>query len=470
MEKLINIGGDKGSCLGDSCGSGVRGEGASNLPGVYIKTFGCQMNEYDSDKLYQILSESYAPVESPEEAKLILVNTCSVREKPEHKLFSLLGKLRPLKEDGDGVLIGVGGCVAQQEGKNIVRRSDVVDFVFGTHNLSVVPSLIDQRRAGADPQVAIDYRDDWEDLPLGVPGTGRTSVFVSISRGCNKNCTYCIVPRTRGPEVSRPLEEILREVRISVHRGAKEIVLLGQTVNSWGLDLAPRKKFVELLEEVAQVDGVERIRFTSPHPQEVRKDFYDLVAENPKVCRHIHMPLQSGSDTILKAMNRNYRKKRFLDIIVGLKERVPDIAITTDIIVGFPGETEEDFEETLDVMRQVEFESSYSFMFSARPETVAADLPDQVPLEIKQRRLQELQSLQNELTERALASWIGKEVEILLDGFTKADPTKLQGRTSQNLLVHLNREEVTLGPGMIVQAKILEASKFTLRGEYCSGQ
>lgn len=353
----------------------IRGrETLADKPGVYIKTFGCQMNEYDSEKLYQILKDDYQPVDSPSQASLILVNTCSVREKPEHKMYSLLGTLRELKEEGSGVMVGVGGCVAQQEGKNIIDRSSVVDFVFGTHNLSLVPSLIQLRKEGAPPQVAIDYRDEWEELPLGVPGNGRVSVFVSISRGCNKNCTYCIVPVTRGKEVSRSLQEILREVRIAAHRGAKEVVLLGQTVNSYGLDLAPRVRFAELLGLVSEIEGIERIRFTSPHPQEIRSDFIDLVSQNNKVCRHVHMPLQSGSDRILKAMNRNYRRAKYLKIIEALKERLPDIAITTDIIVGFPGETREDFEDTLDVMKQVQFDASYSFAYSNRPGTPASFL------------------------------------------------------------------------------------------------
>jgi len=368
------------------------------LPGVYIRTFGCQMNVYDTEKLYRILDDRYAAVDSPEKAELILVNTCSVREKPEHKLYSLLGQLRELKEQDPNLLIGVGGCVAQQEGDRILKRNSAVDFVFGTHNLSLVPSLIERRRQGLGRQVAVDYRDEWEELPLGSSVQGRTSVFVSISRGCNKNCTYCIVPTTRGSEVSRALDEVLREVRVAVHRGAKEVILLGQTVNSYGLDLEPRVKFVELLERVAEVDGIQRIRFTSPHPQEVRSDFYRLVSENPKVCHHIHMPLQSGSDRILKAMNRNYRRKRFLSIVEGLRESVPDIAISTDLIVGFPGETRSDFEETLEMMRRVKFDSSYSFAFSRRPGTIAADLGGQLPQEEKLIRLQELQALQEEIT------------------------------------------------------------------------
>ncbi len=436
----------------------------SNKKSLFIKTFGCQMNMYDSDKLEKILEDAYQTVASAAEADLILVNTCSVRDKPEQKLYSLLGEYRALKKTNPDLLIGVGGCVAQQEGQNIVKRSKDVDFVFGTHNLSMVPGLIELRRNGSKPQVAVDYRDEWEDLPLGLSDKSRISVFVSISRGCNKNCTYCIVPTTRGKEVSRDLNEIIREVKIAVHRGAKEVVLLGQTVNSYGLDLNPRMKFVQLLEQVAAIDGLERIRFTSPHPQEVRQDFYDLVADNPKVCRHIHMPLQSGSDRILRLMNRNYRRQRYLDIIAGLKERVPNIAITTDLIVGFPGETEAEFQDTLDVMRTLEFDSSYSYMFSPRPGTKAELMPESLDAAGKLDRLQRLQALQAEITERRLQSWVGQQVEVLIDGPSSFDGTKMQGRTSQNMIVNLESSYPSLEPGHLVNVQVNSSSKYTLKG------
>jgi len=452
--------------------SPVRNEGSeigpasitAEKPGVYIRTFGCQMNEYDSQKLAKILERDYDVVDNPESASLILVNTCSVREKPENKLYSLLGQVKKLKSNRTDVMIGVGGCVAQQEGDSIVKRSDAVDFVFGTHNLSLVPSLIDRRRETGRAQVAVDYRDEWEELPLGLQGGGRVSSLVSISRGCNKNCTYCIVPTTRGKEVSRAVDEILREVRIAVARGAKEIVLLGQTVNSYGLDLSPRLKFVDLLERVAAIDGIERIRFTSPHPQEIRKDFINLVCDSPKICHHVHMPLQSGSDRILKLMNRNYRRARYLDIFGELRARVPDMGITTDIIVGFPTETDEDFRQTLEVMELVQFQNSYSFMFSKRPGTVAAEMDGEVAPDVSLQRLQELQALQNDLCQKALQSWVGKVVEVLIDGPSKADGSILQGRTSQNITVNLAEEYNWLSPGDIVSVYIDRAARFTLRG------
>jgi tRNA-2-methylthio-N6-dimethylallyladenosine synthase len=315
--------------------------------------------------------------------------------------------------------------------------------------------------------VAINYRDEWEVLPAGFDSTadGKVSVFVTISRGCNKNCTYCIVPTTRGKEVSRDLNEILREVRLAVHRGAKEVTLLGQTVNSYGLDFSPRLGFAHLLDKVSEVEGLERIRFFSPHPQEIREDFFDLVERNPKVCRHIHMPLQSGSDSILKAMNRNYRSKRYLEIIDELRRRVPDIAITTDIIVGFPGETEEDFKRTLDVMEIVQYDNSYSFLFSARPGTVAEGLVDTISAEEKMARLKILQVRQAEITVNRLDGWIGKKAQVLVDGPSYIDPTKVKGRMSQNMYVNLTEVTPDLRPGMFVDVEITGRGRNTLKGK-----
>jgi len=438
------------------------------MPGVYIKTFGCQMNEYDSEKLLKLVEPRFFPVDAPDKAELILINTCSVRDKPEQKLYSLLGEMKILKDQNPNVLIGVGGCVAQQEGEAILKRSATVDFVFGTHNLSLVPSLIDRRRQGLGPQVAVDYRDEWEELPAGFTGDGRVSVFVSISRGCNKNCTYCIVPTTRGAEVSRAIEEIKREVRIAAHRGAREITLLGQTVNSYGLDLTPRRSFVGLLEELSQIEGIERIRFTSPHPQEIRSDFVELVCSNPKICRHVHMPLQSGSDRILKLMNRNYRRKRYLGIIEEIKARVPDMAITTDVIVGFPGETEADFQETMEILEAVQFDNSFSFMFSPRPGTPAAAMEETVSPEEKLERLQRFQARQFEITTARLQAWVGKTAEVLLEGPSVSNPDCLQGRISQNITLNLDAPYPQAKPGQILQVEVQHASRYTLRGKLLS--
>lgn len=449
-------------------------EHSNEKQSVYIRTFGCQMNEYDTQKLYKILEKDYQPVDAPEKADLVLINTCSVRDKPEQKLYSILGELKGIRRDSKpDMMVGVCGCVAQQEGENIIKHGRGVDFVFGTHNLSLVPSLIQLRKNGAPPQVAVDYREEWEDLPLGFAEVDPTrngqkqhvTAFISISRGCNKNCTYCIVPTTRGPEVSRTMEEIEREVKIAVHRGSKEIVLLGQTVNSYGRDLSPRVSFVELLDRVGAIDGVERIRFTSPHPQEVRQDFIDCVVSNPKVCRHIHMPLQSGSDAILKSMNRNYRREKYLSIIAKLKERVPDMAITTDIIVGFPGETEKDFEETLEIMDIVGFENSYSFAFSSRPGTPAAEMQELLSHEEKLERLQRLQAKQEEITSQKLDSWVGREVEVLIDNVNQHRDGCFQGRISQNFMLNFDKPFNGLSIGSVVRARVTGRKRFTLVGE-----
>ncbi len=442
-------------------------------PGVYIHTFGCQMNEYDSQKLYKIFEKEYQPVSDVTQADLVLINTCSIRDKAEKKLYSMLGELRGLKRERPGMMVGVCGCVAQQEGENIVKYGRGVDVVFGTHNLSLAPSLVQLRKNGAAPQVAVNYREEWEELPLGFADVDLTkngqkqhvTSFISISRGCNKSCSYCIVPTTRGPEVSRAVEEIEREARIAVHRGSKEIVLLGQTVNSYGLDLQPRVSFVALLERIAAIPGVERIRFTSPHPQEVRQDLIDFVSSNSKMCRHIHMPLQSGSDRILKAMNRNYRRDKYLSIIDALKSRVPDMAITTDIIVGFPGETEEDFRQTLDLMDLVQFDNSYSFTFSPRPGTAAAAMQDLLSQDEKAERLQVLQRKQEEMTARRLASWVGKEVEVLVDNRNLNREGCLQGRTSQNVMLNFDVPYEGLKIGDIVKARVVAPKRFTLQGE-----
>lgn len=434
--------------------------------GVFIRTYGCQMNEYDSRKLLKILENNFHPVERAEQADLILVNTCSVREKPEQKLYSLLGELSALKRENPRLLVGVGGCVAQREGEAILGRSKTVDFVFGTHNLSLVPSLIQARRAGLPRQAAVDYRDEWEELPIGTAAQGNPTALVAVSRGCNKNCSFCIVPKTRGPEVSRAFDEILKEVRLASHGGAREVLLLGQTVNSYGRDLDPKVNFSELLDAVSQIEEIKRIRFLSPHPQEVRADFIEAMVSNPKICRHIHLPLQSGSDRILKAMNRNYRRDRFLKIVDELRYRAPDMAITTDIIVGFPGETDEDFEATLEMMERIKFDGSFSFVYSSRPGTPAEQLPDPVPYETKLSWLQKLQAAQESISSRSLCSWVGKLVEVLVDGVSSGNSEELQGRTSQNFVVNFPKpESCMVKPGDLVSLQVVAASRHTLRGE-----
>jgi len=448
---------------------------------LFVKTFGCQMNEYDSEKVALLLSETCEPVSELEEADVVFVNTCSVREKGEHKLFSLLGRVRDLKREKPELILGVGGCVAQQEGMEIIKRNHAVDFVVGTHNLSLIPSMVAAASRGRRKQVAIDYRDDWEELPEAFlpagPAVEEDSLFgvtspvralVSIQRGCNKHCSYCVVPNTRGEEVSRPLQEILREARIKVQAGAKEVLLLGQTVNSYGKDLAPRVRFEDLIRELAAIDGVERIRFTSPHPQDVRTGFLDLYADVPQLVPHIHLPLQSGSDRVLKLMNRNYRVGRYLDIVDGLRERVPDIAITSDMIVGFPTETAAEFEATLEVMERVRYHATYSFVYSRRPHTPAetAFRPDQeLPLQEAKKRLQQLQALQDEHSLAINQQQLGKQAQVLVEGKDKKLES-FRGRIPQNTPVEVTGGSVALG--QLVEVMIRRASPHGLLGEVVS--
>lgn len=453
--------------------------GDSKQPGVFVKTFGCQMNEYDSEKMLQLLSSEYQAVSSAEEAEVVLVNTCSVRDKAEHKLFSLLGLLAELKANKPSMVIGVGGCVAQQEGAKIAKRNKSVDFVFGTHNLSLIPNLVQKAKQGAEVQIAVDYRDEWEELPdefdaaprvegesRGAFGLHNTPVraLVAIQRGCDKMCSYCVVPNTRGKQVSRSLAEIEKEVRLKVRAGAREVLLLGQTVNSYGIDLSPRVRFEALIRKLAEIEGLERIRFTSPHPAEVRKDFIELYGSIPQLCPHIHLPLQSGSDRILKLMNRNYRRDRYLKIVEAVRSRVPNIAITSDIIVGFPTETEEDFEQTLAIMQEVRYSSSYSFKYSTRPHTTAKSdfsRKEEIANEIAGERLTRLQELQSRHSEEYNAQWLGQDVDVLVEGHNKK-LSFMRGRIPQNTLL-----EIVEGPakaGETVRARVTHCSPNALRG------
>lgn len=464
--------------------SDTQDEAVKPKEGVYIKTFGCQMNEYDSEKMFTLLSKEYQPVLSPEEANVVIVNTCSVREKAEHKLFSLLGVLSNLKKENPDLIVGVSGCVAQQEGSSIIKRNKAVDFVVGTHNLSLVPGLVAQAKLGASPQVAVDYREEWENLPsefdayrpnttieqspnmaaFGI-GYNPTRALVSIQRGCSKHCSFCVVPTTRGPELSRNPEEILREIKLKVRLGAREVLLLGQTVNSFGKDLSPRYPFHRLIREIAEIENLKRIRFISPHPAEVKKEFIDLYAEVPKLCSHIHLPLQSGSNRILKLMNRNYRKERYLEIVEQIKEKAPEVAITTDIIIGFPTETEEDFEETLNVLKQVQFALAYSFKYSRRPNTTAIesfDEKEEVPGVIASNRLERLQVVQNEIGKRHNDRYQGKIVEVLIEGQSKLSPERMSGRSPQNVLVEIADASPKVGD--IVQVEVQHAGPYGLRG------
>jgi len=447
-------------------------ESCASPPNLYVKTFGCQMNEYDSEKVIQLLSGSHRLVNAPEQADLIFVNTCSVREKGEHKLSSLLGSLRELKAENPDLIIGVGGCVAQQEGEAIAKRNAAVDFVVGTHNLSLIPSLVRSVKEGRGRQVAVDYREDWEQLPeFGLESDdgarellGNPRALVSIQRGCNKKCAFCVVPTTRGPEVSRPAAEILRETRLKVRLGAKEVLLLGQTVNSYGRDLEPRYPFETLIRELAEIEGLERIRFSSPHPAEVRPGFLDLYGSVPQLCPHIHLPLQSGSDRILKLMNRNYRVHRYLAIVAELRSRCPGLSVTSDVIVGFPTESDQDFRDTLTVMEEVRYHNVYSFKYSRRPNTAALNAfssSEEIPDSVAHERLLELQAFQEAIGTQLHSSLLGTQVEVLVEESKPGISSKQFGRTPHNIYTELTGREVKKGE--LVTANVEHAGPSGLR-------
>lgn len=428
---------------------------------LYVRTYGCQMNAYDSVRIKQMLSQDYEETYTTLDADLIIINTCSVRKKPEEKLFAVLGTLKPLKQKNKNLIIGVGGCVAQQYGSEIIKRVPHVDFVFGTHNLSLIPEFIKDSQCANN--VKVDYREKWEDLPVTNPYNGALSISVAISRGCNNRCAYCIVPQTRGPEVSRPSSQIIDEISLSVEQGTKEVLLLGQCVNSYGSDLDEDITFEKLLDKISKINGLERIRFTSPHPKHITDEFIDLVCSNPKICRHVHLPLQAGSNRILELMNRKYTKEHYLEIIEKIRRKVPDMAFTTDIIVGFPTETESDFLETVGVVEKVGFVNSYSFVYSPRPNTKSLELKDDISYSEKLGWLNFLQDRQYEVSARVLKDFIGKTTSILVDGYSKKDKTCLKGTNSQNITVNLSKDYSNVKLGSIIDVEVKDISRLTLK-------
>jgi len=450
---------------------------------LFVQTYGCQMNEYDSQKMISLLKEDYLAAASVEDADLVLVNTCSVREKGEHKLFSYLGRLRDLKKEKPEMIIGVGGCVAQQEGQSIIDRNSSVDFVVGTQNLSLIPTLVKRAKAGANSgQVAVDHREEWEELPLEFeplpseaqnirsPNHSPIRALVSIQRGCNKKCAFCVVPTTRGAELSRAADEILREIKLKVRAGAKEVLLLGQTVNSYGRDLTPRRKFSDLIKEIADIEGLDRIRFISPHPQEVKEDFIELFKTVSKLARHIHLPVQSGNDRVLKAMNRNYKISRYKDIVSQIREVSPDVAITTDIIVGFPTESDLEFEDTLNLVKELRYHSAYYYKYSKRPNTVAGDLyqkHEEISLDLMSHRFTQLHELQKRISLEIYNGEVGETREVLVEGIgpkeaSNGDELELRGRTSQNIIVEFQGNKSLVGE--TVRVKITDSTPHLIRG------
>ena len=436
---------------------------------VYIRTFGCQMNEYDSDKMSDVMkaAEGYTPTDDPEEADLILFNTCSVREKAQEKVFSDLGRVKHLKKKG--VLIGVGGCVASQEGAAIIERAPYVDVVFGPQTLHRLPQMLEARQRAGRPQVDISFPEieKFDHLPPArVEGS---SAFVSIMEGCSKYCSYCVVPYTRGEEFSRPFEEVLTEVAGLADQGVKEITLLGQNVNAYRGKMGETSEiadFAMLIEYVAEIPGVERIRYTTSHPNEFTQRLIDVYARVPQLVNHLHLPVQHGADRILSAMKRGYTTLEYKSTIRKLRAVRPDISLSTDFIVGFPGETAEDHARTMKLIEDIGFDASFSFIYSARPGTPAAALPDDTPQEVKLARLQELQAAIEENVRRISASRVGTVQRILVEGPSRKDPSELMGRTECNRIVNFpGGPNAARLVGQMIDVTITSALPHSLRGE-----
>ncbi|WP_110341861.1 tRNA (N6-isopentenyl adenosine(37)-C2)-methylthiotransferase MiaB [Nitrosomonas sp. Nm84] len=434
---------------------------------LYIKTFGCQMNEYDSEKMADVLHAAYGmePTDDPAQADIILFNTCSVREKAQEKVFHDLGRVRHLKENNPNLLIGVGGCVASQEGKTIVSRAPYVDVVFGPQTLHRLPQLIETRKATGRSQVDISFPEieKFDHLPLA--RTEGVTAFVSIMEGCSKYCSFCVVPYTRGEEVSRPLDDVLTEIAILADQGIKEITLLGQNVNAYlgAMNDGEIADFALLLEYLHEIPGIERIRYTTSHPKEFTPRLIQTYSHLPKLVNHLHLPVQSGSDRILAAMKRGYSVLEYKSIIRRVRAIRPDISVTSDFIIGFPGETEADFEATLKLVEDMNFDDSYSFIYSARPGTPAADLPDDTPQEVKLERLHRLQAQINRQCGEISQKMIGSTQRVLLEGVSKKNADEFYGRTDNNRVVNLSSSPELVGH--FVNVHITEARSHTLRGE-----
>ncbi|QBJ98223.1 tRNA (N6-isopentenyl adenosine(37)-C2)-methylthiotransferase MiaB [Rhodococcus sp. ABRD24] len=436
-----------------------------------VRTYGCQMNVHDSERLSGLLEDAgYFKAEPGSQADLVVFNTCAVRENADNKLYGNLSHLAPVKQERPGMQIAVGGCLAQKDRDTVVKKAPWVDVVFGTHNIGSLPALLERARHNEEAQVEI--LESLEAFPSTLPAKRESAYagWVSISVGCNNTCTFCIVPSLRGKEVDRRPGDILAEVQALVNEGVLEVTLLGQNVNSYGVSFAdpelPRDRgaFAKLLSACGQIEGLERVRFTSPHPAEFTDDVIEAMASTPNVCPQLHMPLQSGSDRVLKAMRRSYRSAKFLGIIEKVRATMPHAAITTDIIVGFPGETEEDFQATLDVVRQARFTSAFTFQYSKRPGTPAAEMEGQLPKAVVQERYERLIALQEEITLEENRKLVGTEVELLVtadDGRKNAATARMSGRARDGRLVHFRPEgnlDGDVRPGDVIATTVTAAA------------
>ncbi len=451
---------------GGSAAASAANVGAPLPKKVFIKTFGCQMNEYDSDKMADVMNaaQGYEPTKDVEEADLILFNTCSVREKAQEKVFSDLGRVKHLKQKG--VLIGVGGCVASQEGAAIIERAPFVDVVFGPQTLHRLPELLRERERQQRPQVDISFPEIEKFDHLPPARVDGATAFVSIMEGCSKYCSYCVVPYTRGEEVSRPFDDVLVEVAGLADQGVKEVTLLGQNVNAYRGKMGDRADiadFALLIEYVADIPGIERIRYTTSHPNEFTQRLIDAYAKVPKLVSHLHLPVQHGSDRILMAMKRGYTAMEYKSTVRKLRAIRPELALSSDFIVGFPGETDEDFGKMMKLIADVGYDNSFSFIFSPRPGTPAAALHDETPHEAKLKRLHLLQAAIDDNVARISASRVGTLQRILVEGPSRKDASELAGRTECNRMVNFKGPEQLVG--QMIDVTITAANSHSLRGE-----
>jgi len=431
---------------------------------LYIRTFGCQMNVHDSEKIMKLMRDSgYEGTDNMREADLIIINTCSIREKAEQKVYSQLGRLRKLKKERPDLIIGIGGCLAQDKGSDFIRKYPFVDIIFGTHHIHRIPEFVKSVESAGEPVIETAFRESVESLDiLTLPQNGNISSYVTVMQGCNNYCSFCVVPYLRGREESRALPDIIKEVKALASCGIREVTLLGQNVNSYGKTLVNDHDFADLLREIGEIEGIERIRFTTSHPKDLSERLMNCFARIEKLCEHIHLPVQSGSDRILGMMNRNYTSADYLKKVDRLRSICPDISITSDIIVGFPGETDEDFQSTLDLMEEIRFDGIFSFKYSDRVGTPAADFEQKVPESVKQERLRILQSLQEEHTLELNKELIGRHEDILVEGVSKNSHNDVTGRTRTNRIVNFKGDSGL--SGKTVYVTITEACQHSLRG------
>ncbi|HQT81151.1 MAG: tRNA (N6-isopentenyl adenosine(37)-C2)-methylthiotransferase MiaB [Ferrovum sp. 37-45-19] len=434
---------------------------------VFIRTFGCQMNEYDSEKMADLLhaTHHFVRTDSPDNADVVILNTCSVREKAEDKVYSDLGRLNELKQIKPNLIIAVGGCVASQEGETIIERAPYVDVVFGPQTLHRLPDLILAKETTGQSQMDISFPEIEKFDALPTPEAKGPTAYVSIMEGCSKYCTFCVVPYTRGEEFSRPAQDIVNEIEALVDQGVKEITLLGQNVNAWQtLDEAGNDlDFTWLIEQIHPIDQLQRIRFTTSHPLEFSDRLIDAFGRLPKLMNQVHLPVQSGSDKILAQMKRGYTAKQYIEIINKLKQACPSLSISSDFIIGFPGETEEDFQATLDLIDEVQFDGSYAFIYSPRPGTPAAKLVDNVSAEQKKSRLSRLLQKTDSAHINYSQHMVDTVQDVLVDGFSKRDSTQLRGKTSNNRVINFTGHPRLIG--QIIPVKISSIAHFSLRGE-----